>query len=56
VALFQRLDDAQVAHGRIVQRLERFLVSRAVVGCDRLGDAREFGNDNALPQARFVRI
>jgi type I restriction enzyme M protein len=36
----KRLDEMQVAHGGVAQRLERLLIGGAVMGSDSLRDAR----------------
>jgi hypothetical protein len=46
--LLQSLNNPQVADGGVAQCLERLLIGRAVVGCDSLRDAREFGNHDAF--------
>ena len=46
----------KVAHRAVAERLERLLVGRAVVGGDRLLDAREFGDDDALLLPRLVGV
>src|SRR5262245_26720471 len=48
VLLVQRLDDADVTHRAIAERLERLLVGGACIGGDSLLDAREFRDDDAL--------
>src|ERR1043166_5377841 len=51
--LLQALDDPDVALGAVAERRERALVAVAVVGGDRLLDARELGDDDALLHARL---
>ena len=48
ILLVQRLDDADVTHRAIAERLERLLVGGACIGGDSLLDAREFRDDDAL--------
>src|SRR6516225_11705685 len=52
--LLQPLDNAQVAHGAVAERAQRLPIGCAVMGGDGLLDARKFGNDDALAQARLV--
>src|SRR6185312_12534516 len=52
--LLQPLDDAQIALGAVVEHLQRGLVFRAVVGLDRLGEALELDDDDALLDAGLV--
>src|ERR1700722_9389109 len=44
----QTLDDADVAHGAVAERFQRFLVAGTVIGGERLFDAGKFGNDDAF--------
>src|SRR5215472_4186414 len=46
--LLKRLDDADVTHRAIAQRLEGLLVGGTCIGSDGLLDAREFRDDDAL--------
>src|SRR5262245_7134402 len=52
--LLQALNDADVAHGTVAERAQGFLVAGAVVAGDRLFEAGEFGDDQALLQPGFV--
>src|SRR5215211_691677 len=53
-ALLQLLDDAQVAHRAVAECLQRVLVGRAVMRRDGFFHAGEFGDDDALLEARLV--
>src|SRR5580704_15584616 len=46
--LIKPFDDADVAHGAVIERFERVLISRALVSGDGLLDARELRHHDAL--------
>jgi hypothetical protein len=52
-ALFDGLDDAEIALAGVVENFERCLVAGAVVAFDRGLDAREFDDDHALLRSSF---
>ena len=51
VPLLQALNDADVPHGAVAERAQRFLVAGAVVAGDRLVEAWKPGDDEALLQS-----
>src|SRR3974390_2655497 len=53
VALVRPFDDADVAHGAVAERFQRFLVGGTVIGGDRFFDAGKFGDDDALLLSSF---
>src|SRR5271168_493223 len=54
-SLLQSLDDADVAHRAVAERLERVLVGRTVIGRHRFLEAREFRDHDALFLAGLER-
>src|SRR5580693_6664507 len=46
--LIKPFDDADIAHGAVIERFERILISRALVGGDGFFDARELRHHDAL--------
>src|SRR5690349_6761390 len=54
--LFETLDDTKIAFGGLVENLERGLIALAVVGRDRLLDAVELDDHDALGDACLVDL
>jgi hypothetical protein len=52
--LLESLDNAQIPIGGAVDELQRCLICIAVVSCNRLLDAIELYDDNALPDSAFI--
>ena len=50
------LDDAEIPFRRIVERLERCLIARAVMGRDRVRDTVELDDHDALLEASLVGL